>query len=425
MGDAGLVAATVDGVLGAAIVQSAGRELAEVQAELDSANPHIAGFDLPLTASLDVRLERQPGAGHNVIGWLPPTRTAEIDKPYILLGAHYDHLGHGRGGDSLARSDEVGQVHNGADDNASGVAAVLGVGDRLADVERERGVILAFWSGEELGLLGSDDFVERPPVPTEEIAAYINFDMVGRLRENIVNVQAVGSSSIWTGLVEELNEPVGLTLSFVSDPYLPTDVRSLNDADVPSLNFFTGSHEEYHRPTDDADTINYEGIAKIVDLAAAVTASLALRPEPPDFVEVEREEQQGGTAMMRIYTGNHPGLHAGNGRACPLRRRRRRPRGGGGHRRGRRHRQPRRTRGGRHLRLHVRLGSASGRPAGRSDCRPRRRTDHRRTDSPRARVAVRAADIRVPDGRCPGTRRFDYCSRRTYLTSCRGPTSAP
>ncbi len=306
MGDAGLVAATVDGVLGAAIVQSAGRELAEVQAELDSANPHIAGFDLPLTASLDVRLERQPGAGHNVIGWLPPTRTAEIDKPYILLGAHYDHLGHGRGGDSLARSDEVGQVHNGADDNASGVAAVLGVGDRLADVERERGVILAFWSGEELGLLGSDDFVERPPVPTEEIAAYINFDMVGRLRENTVNVQAVGSSSIWTGLVEELNEPVGLTLSFVSDPYLPTDVRSLNDADVPSLNFFTGSHEEYHRPTDDADTINYEGIAKIVDLAAAVTASLALRPEPPDFVEVEREEQQGGTAMMRIYTGTIP-----------------------------------------------------------------------------------------------------------------------
>ncbi len=306
MGDAGLVAATVDGALGAAIVESAGRPLAEVQAEFDTANPHIAGFDLPLAAALDVRLERQPGAGHNVIGWLPPTRDAEVDKPYLLLGAHYDHLGRGLGGDSLARDDEVGQVHNGADDNASGVAAVLAVGERLAEVERDRGVILAFWSGEELGLLGSDDFVERPPVPTEEIAAYINFDMVGRLRENTVNVQAVGSSSIWTDLVEELNEPADLTLSFVADPYLPTDVRSLNDADVPSLNFFTGSHEEYHRPSDDADTLNYDGIAKIVDLASVVAGNLALRPEPPDFVEVEREEQQGGTAMMRIYTGTIP-----------------------------------------------------------------------------------------------------------------------
>ena len=306
MGDAGLVAATVDGALGAAIIESAGRSLAEVQAELDTANPHIAGFDLPLTASLDVRLERQPGSGYNVVGWLPPTRAAEIDKPYILLGAHYDHLGRGRGGDSLARDDEVGEIHNGADDNASGVAAVLAVGERLAAVERDRGVILAFWSGEELGLLGSDDFVERPPVPIGDIAAYMNFDMVGRLRENTLTVQAVGSSSIWTDLVEESNEPVGLDLSFVQDPYLPTDVQSLNAADVPSLNFFTGSHEEYHRPSDDAHTLNYEGIAQIVDLAGAVAANLVLRPEPPDFVRVERQERQGGAAMMRIYTGTIP-----------------------------------------------------------------------------------------------------------------------
>ena len=306
MGDAGLVAATVDGALGAAIIESAGRSLAEVQAELDTANPHIAGFDLPLTASLDVRLERQPGTGYNVVGWLPPTRAAEIDKPYILLGAHYDHLGRGRGGDSLARDGEVGEIHNGADDNASGVAAVLAVGEHLAAVERDRGVILAFWSGEELGLLGSDDFVERPPVPIADIAAYMNFDMVGRLRENTLTVQAVGSSSIWTDLVEELNEPVDLELSFVQDPYLPTDVQSLNAAEVPSLNFFTGSHEEYHRPSDDADTINYEGITKIVDLAGAVAANLVLRPEPPDFVRVERQERQGGAAMMRIYTGTIP-----------------------------------------------------------------------------------------------------------------------
>ena len=99
------------------------------------------------------------------------------------------------------------------------------------------------------------------------ISAYLNFDMVGRLEDDPLNLQAVGSSSIWTDLAEELNAPIGLGLTFVADPYLPTDVGSLNAAEVPSLNFFTGSHEDYHRPTDDADTLDYEGLDRIVDLA--------------------------------------------------------------------------------------------------------------------------------------------------------------
>ena len=261
--DSGIVAATVNGALGAALIGSAGQPLEEVQASFDTANPHVAGFDLPLQATLDVRIEKQEATGHNVIGYLPSTGGATGGAPYILLGAHYDHLGHGRGGDSLARGDEAGEIHNGADDNASGVAAVLAAGARLASAERNRGIILALWSGEELGLLGSADFVEQAPVSMDDLAAYLNFDMVGRLRNNALTLQAVGSSSIWTDLVTELNERTGFDLSLVADPYLPTDVRSLNAAEVPSLNFFTGSHEDYHRPTDDAHTINYDGLDRI------------------------------------------------------------------------------------------------------------------------------------------------------------------
>lgn len=306
MGDSGIVAATVDGELGAALIESTGESLDTVQASLDTANPHAAGFELPLRATLDVRLERQEGTGHNVIGYFPPTRESSVEKPYVVLGAHYDHLGRGRGGDSLARSDEQGQIHNGADDNASGVAAILSVGSALAGSERDRGVILAFWSGEELGLLGSADFVRKQLVPMNEVSAYLNFDMVGRLRDNTLTVQAVGSSSIWTGLVREMNEPIGFELSFVSDPYLPTDVMSLNAAEVPSLNFFTGSHDDYHRPTDDSNALNYEGLDRVAELGRTVAAHLVSRVDPPDFIKVEQSAQRAGQAMMRIFTGTIP-----------------------------------------------------------------------------------------------------------------------
>ena len=306
MGDSGIVAATINGGFGGALIESAGKSIEAVQELLDSGNPHATGFELPLWATLDVKLDRIEGTGHNVIGYLPPTSTASIDEPYLMLGAHYDHLGYGRGGDSLARAEEAGEVHNGADDNASGVAAILLAGASLVPVDRDRGVILAFWSGEELGLLGSADFVRQEPVPMTQVAAYLNFDMVGRLRENTLTVQAVGSSSIWVDLVEELNESVGLELSFVADPYLPTDVMSLNAVEVPSLAFFTGSHEDYHRPTDDASSINYDGLDRIVELGTAVAARLVTSPNAPDFVRVEQDIKRAGQATMRIFTGTIP-----------------------------------------------------------------------------------------------------------------------
>ena len=302
-----VVAASIAGEVGEALVARTGQTLEAIQASLDTGNPHVTGFEIPDTeVTLSASVNREQRTGHNIVGYLPPSDVTDIVKPHVLLGGHYDHLGHGTGGNSLARDDEAGEIHNGADDNASGVAAILSAGAQLAAIERLRGVILAFWSGEELGLLGSGDFVQTAPVAMDQIAAYLNFDMVGRLTDNRLSVQAVGSSSIWTELVNELNEPFGFDLQFVEDPYLPTDVMSLNQAEVPSVAFFTGSHEDYHRPTDDPETLNYTGLDRIADFGATLAARLATRVDVPDFVKAEPTIQRSGRGPIRIFTGTIP-----------------------------------------------------------------------------------------------------------------------
>ena len=302
-----IVAASVTGDVGEALLARTGRTLQEAQASFDSGNPHATGFVIPGTeVTLRASVNREQRFGHNVVGYLPPSDVIDVVKPYVMLGAHYDHLGLGIGGNSLARDSEAGEIHNGADDNASGVAAVLAAGAKLARTQRNRGVILAFWSGEELGLLGSANFVQVEPIPMDQVSAYINFDMVGRLTKNQLSVQAVGSSPIWKELVVELNEPFDFALQFVEDPYLPTDVMSLNQAKVPSIAFFTGSHADYHRPTDDAEKINYAGLDRISGLGAALAARLTNQVDVPEFVRVEPEVRQNGRGPIRIFTGTIP-----------------------------------------------------------------------------------------------------------------------
>ena len=304
--DSGIAAASISGVVADALFELVpGRTLEEAQRELDSGNPHVAGFEIPAEATLDAQVIREQRTGHNVVAYLPQTTGQPVDKPHVMLGAHYDHLGRGDES-SLAKADEAGDIHNGADDNASGVSAVLAAGAELAGQDRVRGVILAFWSGEEIGLLGSADFVKSSPVPMDQIAAYVNFDMVGRMRDNKLTVQALGSSSIWPDLVEQVNASFDFDLQPVSDPYLPTDVMSLNLAEVPSLALFTGSHEDYHRPTDDPAAVNYPDLERIAHYGAAVAAHLANEPEPPDFIKVEQTGQQGGQMAIRIFTGTIP-----------------------------------------------------------------------------------------------------------------------
>jgi Zn-dependent M28 family amino/carboxypeptidase len=171
---------------------------------------------------------------------------------------------------------------------------------------RSRHVVLGFWSAEEIGLIGSNAYVTSPPVPNDQLAAYFNFDMVGRMQDNKLTVQAVGTSPSWRQLLERANVAAGFDLILQDDPYQPTDVASFNQAGVPSLAFFTGTHVDYHKPSDTADKINYEDLDRVAAFAAALAGRVADQPEALAFAKVEQVQQGGGRAGVRIFTGTIP-----------------------------------------------------------------------------------------------------------------------
>ena len=320
LADSGIVAAAISDTVANALFAPSGKQLKEVQSGLDVENPHFEGqFPLPdVTLKLTASIERVKKTARNVIALLPTGGAGEtsgldaegtgLDTEYIVIGAHYDGLGYGETG-SLARKGEEGQIHNGADDNASGTAVVLELAARLSETRetRTRGILFALWSGEEIGIIGSSHFVENPVIPLNQTAAYLNFDMVGRLENNNLILQGVGSSSAWPALIEKQNVPVGFNLTLQADPYLPTDVTAFYPKKVPVLNFFTGAHEDYHRPTDDVEALNYEGMERLVALVNGMILDIAAAAERPEYVEVERSQSGGGARdTLRAYLGTIP-----------------------------------------------------------------------------------------------------------------------
>jgi hypothetical protein len=303
----GIVAVSIDLEMAKALFAPSGKDLRELQTSMDSGNPHVTGFALDgLQVELDVKIKRAKRTGINVLGYMPPTRTPAAAGA-IAIGAHYDHLGSGEGGNSLADASEKGQVHNGADDNASGVAAVLSLAAQLAPAERSRGMVFGLWAGEELGLLGSSAFVDELDELETPIGAYINFDMVGRLQDDQLTIQGVGSSAAWPGMLEQANVVAGFDLHTQADPYLPTDSQAFYLENIPTINFFTGSHEDYHRPTDDTDKINFAGIERISEMAAQIVAKLDAAEALPEYAQVKRSRAASGDRdTMRAFTGTIP-----------------------------------------------------------------------------------------------------------------------
>jgi Tol biopolymer transport system component len=315
MAGAGIPVLSVSGEVGNSLVEFYGKSLKELQSSLDKENPHaLHGLALPgIVLSIKTSLKRIRQQDSNLVALLPPATQGATTKPteYVMLGAHYDHLGRGETGGFGVKGEE-GMVHNGADDNASGVATLLEMAAHLARRQKthpeefQRGVIFSFWSGEELGLIGSARYAAQPTVNLGNVVAYLNFDMVGRLRDNKLTLQGVGSSSVWKKLIERRNALAGFDLTLQQDPYLPTDTTSFYPKDIPVLAWFTGSHEEYHRPTDDTDTLNFEGIERITKFAGNMVRDLAKGGERPDYLKVEKTEQGGSRDAIRVYLGTIP-----------------------------------------------------------------------------------------------------------------------
>jgi Zn-dependent M28 family amino/carboxypeptidase len=305
----GIPAASANGDVASALFASSAKPLTAVQQELDSGNPHVAGFDLPgVTVSLTTRVERQRQTGRNVVAYIPATgRVDDMAKPWVAIGAHYDHLGRGSSGNSLATQAELGRPHLGADDNASGTAAVLAVARAVAArAERKRHLLVGLWSAEEIGLVGSNAFVTKPPIPLDRLAAYVNFDMVGRMSDNKLAAQATGSSPQWAPLLERANVAAGFDLAVQPDPFQPTDVATFNQAGVPSLNFTTGAHADYHKPSDTADKINYEDLDRVVEMAAAIVGRVIDTPDAPSYAKVEQSSSTPSRTGLRVFTGTVP-----------------------------------------------------------------------------------------------------------------------
>jgi len=312
MANSGIAAASISSNVADTLFQRAGKDLKSLQSGLDKENPHAeSGFTLPnTTAHLATAVEHIRKDDRNVIAVVPPSGPPERAE-YVVIGAHYDHLGFGETG-AMQRKGEEEKIHPGADDNASGAAAVLELAASLAEERKarpqefRRGIVFAFWSGEEIGMIGSSYFVEHPTITLSNVVAYVNFDMVGRLRENKLSLQGVGSSKAWRRLVEKRNVAAGFNLSLQEDPYLPTDVTAFYPKGVPVLNFFTGGHDDYHRPTDSADKLDYDGLERITKFARALVVDLAKGHERPDYVKVAHTEGAGGRETLRVFLGTIP-----------------------------------------------------------------------------------------------------------------------
>lgn len=196
---------------------------------------------------------------------------------YVVIGAHLDHLGRAAGG---ALDPQAGNaIRNGADDNASGSAVVMELARLLAADPPRRSVLFVHFSGEELGLLGSQYFVEHLPVPIENVVAMINFDMVGRLREDKLIVYGVSTAEEMTGLVDSANVEPRLDLRTVADGFGPSDHSSFYAKGIPVLHMFTDLHDEYHRATDDVEWLSIDGMARVAKYAERVTRGIADRQD--------------------------------------------------------------------------------------------------------------------------------------------------
>ncbi len=166
--------------------------------------------------------------------------------------------------------------------------------------------MIALWSAEEIGLVGSNAFTAAPPAPLNQIAAYLNFDMVGRMQDNKLIVQATGTSPAWGRLLERANVAAGFDLIVQPDPYLPTDSANFNQAEVVTLNFTTGAHVDYHKPSDTAGKINFEDLDRVVTMAAAIVRSIADADQAPQFTKVDQPVSRGTVAGLRVTTGTIP-----------------------------------------------------------------------------------------------------------------------
>ncbi len=360
-GEAGLPVIVVSRSIGASLLGTSDEDLsayekmadarngATTRSELSPANPSSTrAVRLPvggISVSLKTDIVRRESPSFNVIGVLPGS-DPKLKGEAIVIGAHYDHLGRGGEGSLAARE---GDIHHGADDNASGVAGLIELARMLSSQKLKRTVVFIAFSGEEEGLIGSSYYVNHPIVPLANTVAMINMDMIGRLKDRNLIVGGVGTAQEWRSLIDAGNSVGSMTVSLNTaraggppssaslpivvgangqpvvtmdpakqflltlneDGYGPSDHSSFYARQVPVLFFWTGTHNDYHKPSDTADKINYEGEARIVSFVARIIRDIDQSDKRPTYA-VARSESQGRSMGFRVYLGTIPNYAESN-----------------------------------------------------------------------------------------------------------------
>ncbi len=284
--------------------RSAGKSLKDAQQQINSATkPASFAFPDTLRPSLHIDIETTRATVNNVLAWLP----GQTDE-YVIIGAHYDHLGRGNF-DSLAPS-QIGQIHPGADDNASGTAGVLELA-RLLALQRgqlKRSILFMDFAGEELGLLGSAAWVQNPTRPLAKAVAMINMDMIGRIKDDKVYVGGVGTGSTFKSVLEQAQKDTPFKVEYSAGGYSSSDHTSFVSKKIPVLFFFSGLHSDYHKPSDTWEKINSPSAARLLDMVGNVAVQLAEAPDPPAFqvVAEDKPPTAGGGGGYGPYFGSVP-----------------------------------------------------------------------------------------------------------------------
>lgn len=326
LASSGIAAISVTDAVADRLLKSAGKTIKELQDKLDTGDL-MGGIEctgIKLSAMIDIKQEKK--TGRNVLGVLPAKDKPDPHVAPLIVCAHVDHLGSKGGSNSRAKGDELDRIHHGADDNASGVAGVIEIAQWLAEQKKQgkikmtRDVIFAAWSGEELGLLGSNHYVESLAKMfrgdsngklTGMFAACLNMDMIGRFQKTLV-LQGVGSSTWWPKEIEKRNAPIGLPITTQNDAHLPTDSTTFYLRGIPTLNAFTGSHADYHMPSDTAEKIDYDNAAKITQLMGLLARGIATAGSNPEYVAMEAPKNQSTRGGMRAYLGTIPDYAQGD-----------------------------------------------------------------------------------------------------------------
>jgi Zn-dependent M28 family amino/carboxypeptidase len=268
----------------------------------------------PLSAGYLQKFVARPPAHNGPSPSLPTQNVVALGRgtdpvlrnQYVVVGAHFDHLGKSTEG-ALDPDDKTG-VRRGADDNASGSAAVLELARLIAQRPTKRSVLFANFSGEEQGLLGSAYMVEHMPVPTDSVAAMLNFDMVGRMKNNRLIVYGVATATELPALLDSANAETQLKIAAQGDGFGPSDHSSFYAKNIPVLHFFTDLHDDYHRASDTPDKINAADEARVVSVAERVLRSVANRPSRLTYVRVAAPVQAASSQGSDVYLGSIPDM---------------------------------------------------------------------------------------------------------------------